>query len=106
MQKIYIGKQTNSVCQVIQDTFENFDNYNELTFGEKYYMVFLEDGQEIDSHDYFYDQYTNEFEKIEGITPEDHIASSIEPSKTEILEEENKQLKDRLRAIEKALGIC
>lgn len=106
MQKIYIGKGTNSVSQIIEQHFPNYDNYDEFTFGNRYYMVEVDDDKHLDCHDYFYDPYSEEFEKIEGITPEDHIASSIEPSKTEILEEENKQLKDRLRAIEKALGIC
>ena len=104
MQKIYIGKQTNSVCQIIEDYFENFEGYNELTFGSKYYMIVLEDGKKLDSHDYFYNPDTEEFEKIEGIVPSDHIASEIEPSKTELLEKENQELKERLDRMEMLLN--
>ena len=104
MQKIYIGKGTNSVSQIIEQHFPNYDNYDEFTFGNRYYMVEVDDDKHLDCHDYFYDPYSEEFEKIEGITKEDHRTYS-EESPTDKLIAENLELKNRLDAIEKALGI-
>lgn len=103
MQKAYIGKQTNSICQLIPDTYDRFENYDENTFGDMYYMVIIPDGKHLQSHDYFYDPETQEFEKIKGITPQDHM-SLQEPSRIKYLEEENRELKERLAIIEKKLG--
>ncbi|MDU2672655.1 MAG: hypothetical protein E7C49_11650 [Clostridium sp.] len=104
MQKAYIGKQTNSICQLIPDTYERFENYNEDTFGDMYYMVIIPDGKHLDSHDYFYNPYDGTFEPIEGIRPRDHEAD-VEESKVEMLEEENKLLRERMSKIESMLGV-
>ena len=104
MQKAYIGKQTNSISQLIPDTYERFEGYDENTFGDMYYMVVIPDGKHLDSHDYFFDPDTGEFEHIDGILPSDHIGEK-EPSRIEELEEENRELKERLAKIESLLGV-
>ena len=104
MQKIYIGKDTNSVSQIIQEDFPRYDRYHQETFGTSFYMIEVDDDKHLDCHDYFYDPYSEEFEKIEGITKEDHRTYS-EESPTDKLIAENLELKNRLDAIEKALGI-
>lgn len=103
MQKAYIGKQTNSICQLIPDTYDRFENYTEDTFGDMYYLVIIPDGEHLDNHDYFYDPDTGKFEHIEGITSIDHKAK-IEPSKIEQLEEENIRLNNKLDEILNLLG--
>lgn len=103
MQKAYIGKETNSICQLIPDTYDRFDSYDKDTFGDMYYMVIIPDGQHLNSHDYFYDPDTQEFEEIESISPQDHKAE-IKESKMEILEAENKLLRERMSKIEAMLG--
>lgn len=103
MQKAYIGKQTNSISQLIPDTYDRFDSYDNDTFGNMYYMVIIPDGQHLDSHDYFYDPDTQKFEAIEGISPQDHEAK-VESSKVEQLENENKLLSERMLKIESMLS--
>lgn len=98
MQKAYIGKETNSISQLIPDTYDRFGEYDKGTFGERYYMVVIPDDKHLDSHDYYYKPDTGEFEHIEGITSLDHKAK-IEPSKIEQLEEENIRLNNKLDEI-------
>ena len=105
MQKIYIGKDTNSVSQIIQEDFPRYDRYHQETFGTSFYMIEVDDEHHLDSHNYFYDAYTGQFEKIEGITALDHIASEDEPSETQKLRKENEELKQRLEYIESILNI-
>lgn len=104
MQKAYIGKETNSISQLIPDTYERFESYDNETFGDRYYLIEIPDGEELPHPNYFYNSYEETFEEIEGITIEDHKAE-VEPSRVELLEEENRMLRDRLLAIEQKLGL-
>lgn len=105
MQKIYIWKETNSVSQIIKQDYQNYEKYDELTFGDTFYMIEVDDNNHLDCHDYFYNPYTEKFEKVEGITSLDHIASEDEQSETERLKKENEDLKERLKYIEDILNI-
>lgn len=100
MQKIYIEKSTNNVSQVIKDFYEGFNQYDQNTFGDLYYMIEIEEEEKgLDSVNFAYSPDTKTFKAIEPI-----IYEVIEEVKDDVktvleLQKENEQLKEELTSL-------
>lgn len=103
MQKIYLNKETHVVEQIIKEDYDNFENYNDDTFGNSFYMV-IDENNDINDYDFVYNISTNKFDRV--FEAKAYTPNVIEPNETQIqidkLKKENKLLNkkiDRILAI-------
>lgn len=103
MQKIYLNKETNVVEQIIKEDYDNFEGYNDETFGDNFYMI-LDVDNIINGYNVRYNKELLQFEILPIV--KSHTESYVEPNETQIqidkLKEENKLLNkkiDRILAI-------
>lgn len=102
MQKIYIYKETGQVEQIIKSNYEDFSKYNESTFGDNFYYLEIEDDAIVN----FGDRFSNKMNFAILYNKDNtfynsgtEIIESEEKKKILKLEEENKQLNEKLDKI-------
>mgnify|MGYP003288133469 FL=1 len=97
MKKVYIDKATNTISQIIKEDYDDFENYNENTFGDLYYMMEAED-KEIENHGYTFNKKTLLFEKINDYIEEGFKEVKSTDDKIKELEDEITELKSLLKS--------
>jgi hypothetical protein len=100
MKKVYIDKATNTISQIIREDYDNFNEYNENTFGDLYYMIEAED-DEIENHGYTFNKRTLLFEKINDYIEEGFKEVKSTNDKIKELEDEIAELKSLLKSFVK-----
>ena len=100
MQKIYLNKETNVVEQIIKEDYDNFEGYNDETFGDNFYMI-LDVDNIINGYNVRYNKELLQFEILPEV--KSYTESYVEPNETQIqieeLKKENKQLNEKLDKI-------
>lgn len=103
-----MNKKTNEVEQIIKPDYDNFERYNNDTFGDRFYMI--EDMyDEVTDYNFLYHHHTQKFIK-NTVNRKSFVGEVVvEPNETMKklleLETENEELKNKIKLILATLGI-